>query len=151
MPPNAREVALEALSSGIVDILISDGQGDATMKGFGDTRDNIPCILELTASGVLPLSDAVATMTINPIRLLEKCTHQSWWSQELGHLGIGARANIVVVDPNDKLATYTFVNGILAGFENRVVRRANGAGGWVCKFGLLDRLGVGDLSTHVMN
>lgn len=151
MPPNARELALEALSDGVVDILISDGQGDATMKGFGDTRDNIPCILELVESGVLALSDAVATMTINPVRLLEKCTHQSWWSKELGHLGEGARANIVVVDPRDKSATYTFVNGILAGFEKRVVRRANGAGGWVCKFGLLERLGVGDLSAYVVN
>jgi hypothetical protein len=151
MPPDAREVALEALSDGIVDILISDGQGDATMKGFGDTRDNVPCILELAESGVLTLSDAVATMTINPVHLLEKCTYQSWWSKELGHLGEGARANIVIVDPRDKSATYTFVNGILAGFENRVGRRANGAGGWVCKFGLLERLGVGDLSAYVVN
>ena len=32
----------DALSSGKVKILISDGQNQATMKGFGDTRDNIP-------------------------------------------------------------------------------------------------------------
>ena len=31
--------------------LISDGQNQATMKGFGDTRDNIPAILELAGGG----------------------------------------------------------------------------------------------------
>lgn len=151
MPPDAREIALEAISNGIVNILVSDGQGDATMKGFGDTRDNIPCILEIAGSGILSLSDAVATMTINPVQLLEKRTKQSWWSKELGHLGKGARANIVVVDPRSKSAIYTFVNGVLAGFENRVVRRANGAGGWVCKFGFIERLGVGDLPIYTID
>jgi len=68
------------------------------------------------------------------------------WTRELGHLGVGARANITVVDKDDKLATYTFVNGVMAAFENRVVRESNGAGGWVSKWGILDRTGVGDLA-----
>ena len=30
--------------------------------------------------------------------------------------------------------------------EHRPVRAANGAGGWVTKYGILDRTGVGDFS-----
>jgi dihydroorotase len=146
MPKAAQEVAYEAISSGIVDVLISDGQNDATMKGFGDTRDNVPCILELAEMGLLSLSQSVATMTSNPAKLIGELTHQDWWTRELGHLGEGARANITVVDKDDKLPTYTFVNGVMAGMENRVVREANGAGGWVSKFGILERTGVGDLA-----
>jgi dihydroorotase len=116
------------------------------MKGFGDTRDNVPCILELAEMGVLSLSQSVATMTSNPAKLIGELTHQDWWTRELGHLGEGARANITVVDKDDKLPTYTFVNGVMAGMENRVVREANGAGGWVSKFGILERTGVGDLA-----
>ena len=54
------------------------------------------------------------------------------------HLGVVARANITIVDKDDKLATYTFVNGVMAGMENRLVRETNGAGGWVSKFGVLE-------------
>ena len=96
--------------------------------------------------GVLTLSQAVSTMTVNPAKLIAKLHHEEWWTRELGHLGVGARANITVVDRLDKLPTYTFVNGVMAGFENRLVREANGAGGWVSKFGILDRIGVGDLA-----
>jgi hypothetical protein len=42
--------------------------------------------------------------------------------------------------------TFVFVNGVMAAMENRPVREANGAGGWVTKFGILDRTGVGDLA-----
>lgn len=146
MPEAAQQVAYDALSSGVVDVLISDGQNEATMKGFGDTRDNVPAILELAEMGVLTLSEAVATMTVNPAKLLAELHHEEWWTRKLGHLGVGARANITVVDKLDKLPTYTFVNGVMAGFENRLVREANGAGGWVSKFGILDRTGVGDLA-----
>jgi len=149
MPRAAQEIAYEALAGGVVEVLVSDGQGDATMKGFGDTRDNIPCLLELAEMGVLSISSAVATMSTNPAKLFAQLTHEGWWLSELGHLGEGARANITVVNPSTKLAIYTFVDGILAGFENRPVRKANGAGGWVCKYGILDRLGIGDLS--IMN
>ena len=64
--PQAQALCFEALAEGTVSILCSDGQGDCTMKGFGDTRDNLPAILELAENGVLPLSRAVATMTKNP-------------------------------------------------------------------------------------
>lgn len=146
MPEDAQRVAYDALSDGIVEVLISDGQNEATMKGFGDTRDNVPAILELAEMGVLTLSQAVSTMTVNPAKLIAELHHEEWWTRELGHLGVGARANITVVDRLDKLPTYTFVNGVMAGFENRLVREANGAGGWVSKFGILDRIGVGDLA-----
>lgn len=131
-----------------VDILISDGQNDATMKGFGDTRDNIPCLLELPEIGVLSLSEAVASMTCNPSALLAERTGNAWWKEAVGHLGEGALANVTVIDEKDKLATLTLVNGQLAAFENRVVRRGNGAGGWVSKYGMVKRTGIGDLVTH---
>lgn len=142
----AQQVAYEALADEVVEVLISDGQCDATMKGFGDTRDNVPAILELAELGVVPLPRAVATMTNNVARLISELTHEDWWSRELGHLGEGARANVTVVDPHDKLPTFTFVNGVMASLENRPVREANGAGGWVTKYGILDRTGVGDMA-----
>jgi predicted amidohydrolase len=144
--PGAQEVAYEALADGTVDVLVSDGQCDATMKGFGDTRDNVPALLELVEQGVLSSSASVATMTSNVVRLLSGITRQDWWTRDLGHLGPGARANVTVVDPLDKLPTFVFVNGAMAAMEGRPVREANGAGGWVTKFGILERTGVGDLS-----
>src|SRR5215212_10731171 len=143
---SAQQIAYEALANGTVDVLISDGRCDATMKGFGDTRDNVPAILELSDQGVLTLPRAVATMTSNVASLIGGLTHESWWVRELGHLGTGARANVTVVDPLDKLPTFTFVNGTMAAMENRPVREANGAGGWVTKFGILERTGVGDFA-----
>ncbi len=148
MTEASQQVAYEALESGLVDILISDGQNDATMKGFGDTRDNIPCLLELPEIGVLSLSEAVASMTCNPSALLAERTGNAWWKEAVGHLGEGALANVTVIDEKDKLATLTLVNGQLAAFENRVVRRGNGAGGWVSKYGMVKRTGIGDLVTH---
>lgn len=144
--PDAQRIAHEALADGTVEVLISDGQCDATMKGFGDTRDNVPALLELTELGVLDLPRSVATMTANVAALMARLTRQEWWIRELGHLGEGARANVTVVDPLDKLPTFVFVNGFLAAMENRPVREANGAGGWVTKFGILGRTGVGDLA-----
>ena len=85
-------------------------------------------------------------MTSNVARLMADLTREAWWTRELGHLGAGARANVTVVDPHDKLPTFVFVNGVMAAMENRPVREANGAGGWVTKFGILERTGVGDLS-----
>ncbi|MGB3632794.1 MAG: amidohydrolase family protein [Rubrobacteraceae bacterium] len=143
---DAQRIAYEALADGTVRVLISDGQCDATMKGFGDTRDNVPAILELAEQEVLALPQSVATMTSNVAVLISQVTHQEWWTRELGHLGEGARANVTVVDPLDKRPTFTFVNGIMAAMENRPVRSANGAGGWVTKYGILDRTGVGDFS-----
>ena len=144
MPKGAQKIAYDALASGKVNILISDGQNDATMKGFGDTRDNIPAIIELAQMGVLSLKDAVATMTANPAALLAKRTFNPFFSEKIGHLGVGALANITVIDEKDKLATYTVVNGKIASFENRAVRRNQGAGGWISKYGIIRSTGVGD-------
>jgi imidazolonepropionase-like amidohydrolase len=148
MTKESQQVAYQALADGVVDILISDGQNDATMKGFGDTRDNVPCLLELPELGVLSLSEAVACMTANPAALLAKRTGNSWWTEAVGHLGPGALASVTVIDEDDKLATMTIVNGEIAAFENRVVRRGNGAGAWVSKYGMVKRTGIGDLVTH---
>jgi hypothetical protein len=142
----AQQTVYEALADGTVEVLISDGQCDATMKGFGDTRDNVPALLEVSEHGVLTLPRAVATMTSNVAALISRLTHEDWWTRELGHLGTGARANVTVVDPLDKLPTFTFVNGTMAAMESRPVREANGAGGWVTKFGILERTGVGDFA-----
>lgn len=145
----AQRLAYDHLQDGVVNILVADGQLDATMKGFGDSRDSVPCLFELAEQGVLTLSQAVATMTINPARLFEEITGQSWWTKELGHLGLGARANITVADKRNKMARITIVNGVIAGFEGRAVRAANGAGGWVSRFGILERTGVGDLAMWI--
>lgn len=145
LPAASQKLAFDALHDGKVKVLISDGQNQATMKGFGDTRDNIPAILELADEGVLTLSQSVATMTCNPAELIARRTANSWWTEKIGHLGVGALANITVVDKDDKLATYTIVNGEIVSFENRAVRRNSGAGGWVSKFGMVRKTGVGEL------
>ena len=147
MTKASQQVAFDALESGLVDILISDGQNDATMKGFGDTRDNIPALIELSQQGVLTRSKAIATMTANPARLIAEKTGNEWWTEKMGHLGIGALGNVTVIDERDKLATYTIVNGEMVSFENRAVRRGSGAGGWVCKYGMVNRVGTGTFNT----
>lgn len=148
MTKGSQQLALDALESGIVNILNSDGQSASAMKGFGDTRDNIPALIEIADQGVLSLSDSIATMTSNAAQLMSDITNNDWWNKEVGHLGVGALANITVIDKDDKLATYTIVNGEVVSFENRAVRRGNGAGGLVSKFGMLRRVGIGDLPTH---
>ena len=148
MTKKSQRAAYDALSEGKVRILVSDGQNHGTMKGFGDTRDNIPAILELSQTGVLTLSQAVASMTCNPAELLAERTQNPWWREKTGHLEVGALANIAVVDTDDKLATYTIVNGQIVSFEHRIVRRHTGAGGWVSKFGMVRKTGVGDLAMY---
>lgn len=141
----AKDVALQALADGVVDILVSDGQSGATMKGFGDTRDNIGAILYLANSGILSLKDAVATMTKNPAALLAKLYKNSYFTQKLGHLGVGALGNVTVINPKNATATYTFVSGNLASFEGKLVRRGYGSGGLVTRFGIVKNTGVGNL------
>ena len=151
LPKESQRLAYDALESGKVKILISDGQNEATMKGFGDTRDDIPAMLELAESGVLSLSDAIACMTKNPAELFARTTYNNWWNEKVGHLGVGALGNVTVIDKDDKLATYTFVNGEMVAFENRIVRRGIGAGGWVSRFGMIRKTGVGDLAMFNYN
>ncbi|MBO5469095.1 MAG: amidohydrolase family protein [Lachnospiraceae bacterium] len=145
MTESARKLALEALEAGIVKILVSDGQNQSTMKGFGDTRDNIPALLELVDDNILSLSDAIATMTCNPAQLIATRTGNSWWQQKVGNLSPASLANITVIDRNDKLATYTITNGQITAFENRLIRSGFSAGYWVSKFGYT-RMGVGDIT-----
>lgn len=144
--PRAQALAYEALQAGVIDVLTSDGQCDATMKGFGDTRENVPCLVELVELGVLDAPRAIATMTANPARLLREHTGAAWWTEELGHLGPGARGNVTVIDWTARRATHTIVDGELAAFEGRPIRRADGLGGWVTRLGILPRTGVGDLT-----
>lgn len=146
LPKKSQELAYQALEKGIVDVLISDGQNDATMKGFGDTRDNIPAILELAEKGILSLSDSVATMTCNPAKLIAEKTGNNWWIEKVGHLGKGALANITVINREVKAMVFTIVNGKIVGFAQRTIRRGNGAGGFVSKFGMVKKIGVGDLT-----
>lgn len=148
MTKAAQQLAYDALEAGIVNIINSDGQSASTMKGFGDTRDNIPALLELAELGVLSLSDAIATMTSNVAKFMYKITKNDWWDKKVGHLGTGALANITVIDQKDKLATYTIVNGHVVSFENRHIRNANCAGGLVSKFGMLRRIGIGELPLY---
>ena len=117
-----------------------------TMKGFGDTRDNIPALLELAQMGVLTLDEAVAAMTCHPAALIAERTGCRFFAEKTGHLGPGALASITVVEPDRKRAVYTIVNGEIVSFESRLVRRGSGAGGWVSRFGMLRRTGVGDLA-----
>lgn len=141
-----QEIAYQALRDKVVDILVSDGQNDATMKGFGDTRDNIPAIIELVEKGVLSLKDSVATMTYNPAKLIAKRTNNPWWVNKVGHIGEGALGNITIVDKSTKKAAYVLVNGEIVTFENKNVRRGSGAGGFVSKFGMSRKTGVGDIT-----
>lgn len=148
MPEKSQQVAYDALESKIVDILISDGQADATMKGFGDTRDNIPAMLELVDMGVLNLMDSIATMTYNPCKLLAERTNNNWWLEKVGNLNKGALANVTVIDPNTRTATYTIVNGKIVGFASRSVRSGYSAGRFVSKFGMSPKTGVGDVAMY---
>ena len=146
--PRAQVTARDAIAGGRCRLLTSDGPCNATMKGFGDARENIPCLLELAEEGVVPLPDAVAMMTINPARFAAEATGQRWWTQELGHLGAGARASVVLVEPHAQRAVMTLVEGRIAAFEGRCIRSAHGAGGWVSRTGLRPRVGVGDLPLY---
>lgn len=146
MTPRTQQMAYDALHSGRVKVLVSDGQNNATMKGGGDTRDDIPAILELAELGVLSLSDAVATMTSNVAELFYMRTGRHWWREKTGHLGAGALANIVTVDAQDKLCCHAIVNGEIVAFENRLVPRGIGAGGFMTRLGMVKRTGVGDMT-----
>ena len=140
----AQEIAIEALRKGYVKILVSDGQAEATMKGFGDTRDNVPSILELAEKNVLPLSESISLMTANPARLLSERTGSRLWLKDIGNLSIGSRANVTMANPAEKEVLATFVNGRLVAFEGRLVRSGYGAGGMLTRKGILEKTCVGD-------
>jgi imidazolonepropionase-like amidohydrolase len=144
----AQELAYRALSDRKVDIIISDGQSAATMKGFGNTGDNLPCIFTLARLGVLPLDEAVASMTCNPAGLMSKRTGNPFFENSLGHIAKGAIANVTVADPLSEAAVYTIVNGTLVAFDGNLVREGFSAGCLVSKHGFSKRTGVGDLALY---
>jgi len=146
--PPAQELAYRALQDGRVNVIISDGQSGSTMKGFGSTTDNLPCIFTLARLGVLSLSAAVATMTCNPARLLAERTGNPFFADALGHLGAGALANITVADPLSQAAVYTLVNGQVVAFDGTLVREGFSAGCLASRWGFSKRTGVGDLALY---
>lgn len=146
MDPRAQELVYRALQEGRVSIIVSDGQSGATMKGFGSTADNLPCLFTLARLGVLSLSQAVAAMTCNPAALLASRTGNTFFAERLGHLGVGALANVTAADPLSGSAVYTLVNGELVSFEGNLVRAGFSAGCLVSRYGFSRRSGVGDLA-----
>jgi dihydroorotase len=144
----AQELAFKALQDGLVNVIVSDGQSGSTMKGFGSTIDNIPCIFSLARLGVLSLSQAIAAMTCNPAKLIGDRTGNRFFETNLGHLGTGAYANITVADPLNQSAIYTIVNGIPVAFDGNLVREGFMAGCFASKFGYSQRSGVGDLALY---
>ena len=144
----AQELAFKALQDGRVNVIVSDGQSGSTMKGFGSTNDNIPCIFSLARLGVLSLSQAIAAMTCNPAKLIGDRTRYRFFETNLGNLGTGACANITVADPLSQSAIYTIVNGIPVAFDGNLVREGFMAGRFVSKFGYSQRSGVGDFALY---
>jgi imidazolonepropionase-like amidohydrolase len=148
MDIKAQELAYEALNSGKVSIIVSDGQSGSTMKGFGNTADNLPCIFSLARLGVLSLNDAIATLTCNPARLLSQRTGNPFFENSLGNLSPGALANVTVADELSQAAVYTIVNGTLVAFDGNLVREGFSAGSLVSRFGFSNRSGIGDLALY---
>lgn len=148
MTKKSQQIAYDALADGTVKVLVSDGQNQSTMKGFGSTADNIPCILELAEKGIMTLPEAVATMTINPVRLIAKRSGENEWNERMGNLKKGAYANITVVDPINKRAVYTIVNGKISAFEGKLLRNHGANGCWVSKFGITNEMGVGNITLY---
>jgi len=144
----AQELAYRALQDGKVKVIISDGQSGSTMKGFGNTADNLPCIFTLEKLGILSLTDAVAALTWNPVQLISKRTGNPFFEDYLGHLGKGALANITVADPLSQSAIYTIVNGLPVAFEGNLIREGFSAGCLVSRDGFSHRVGVGDLALY---
>ncbi len=144
----ARQLALRALHDKKVCIVVSDGQPGATMKGFGDTADNLKAILYLASDGVLSLPDSVALMTCNPVGLIEKRTGCAALGRLFGHLGAGALGNVTVVDPASAEAVLTVACGEPVSFDGNLVREGGAAGGFVCRDGFFWRTGVGDLALY---
>jgi len=144
----ARQAALQALADHQVSIMVSDGQSGATMKGFGNTADNLPAIFYLAEQGVLSLSDSVALMTANPAALLAERTGQKLFREQFGTLAQGAFANITIADPLSGRASCTIVNGQTAAFDGCLIRKGAASGRWIHHLGVTENLSVGDLPLY---
>lgn len=105
-PPLRTQRDKEALRKGLgnhgVDAICSDHQPhelDAKLAPFAVTEPGIsaletllPLTLRLVDEEILSLHDAIAQVTCNPARILGM--------NDLGHLGIGAAADLCIVDSN---------------------------------------------------
>lgn len=99
--PLDRHGLRRALAEGVVDCLCSDHQPhdrDAKTGPFGATEPGIssletllPLTLALVEAGLLKRSQAVAALTCAPAAVL---------GIDAGHLGVGARADLCLVDPD---------------------------------------------------
>lgn len=89
------------LAEGVVDAVCSDHQPhepDAKQQPFADTEpgisalDTLPAlVLRLAEENVLPLSAAIKRLTSGPAQILGRT--------DIGHLGIGATADVCILDP----------------------------------------------------
>ncbi len=96
-----RDALRAALSDGVIDAICSDHQPhdrDAKLAPFPATEPGIsaletllPLTLRLVDEGVLPLSRAIAALTIEPARILG-LAH--------GQLSVGSAADLCIVAPN---------------------------------------------------
>jgi dihydroorotase len=96
-----QEALRAALANGVLSALCSDHQPhepDAKQAPFGDTEPGISGLdtllalsLRLAQDHVLPLATVLERLTCGPARIL---------GLESGHLGIGARADICIFDPD---------------------------------------------------
>jgi dihydroorotase len=96
-----KDVLRAGLVSGALSAICSDHQPhepDAKQAPFGDTEPGISGLdtllslsLRLAREGVLPLTTVIERLTCGPARIL---------GLDSGHLGVGARADVCVFDPD---------------------------------------------------
>jgi len=96
-----REALRAAIAEGLVDAIATDHAPHAEeekQRGFEEApfgisglETAVPLSLALWRDGLIPLSRLVAMLTCNPARIL---------SLDLGSLGVGARADVTVIDPD---------------------------------------------------
>ena len=97
---NDRDALRRGLAAGVLDAICSDHQphdDDAKSAPFGLTEPGastldviLPLSMQLVRDNILNLGQAVAALTIRPARIA---------GTDSGHLGIGAKADICIFDP----------------------------------------------------
>jgi dihydroorotase len=96
-----RQALREGLSAGVIDAICSDHQphdDDAKAAPFSETEPGastietlLPLVYQLATDKCMSIMDAVAALTVKPARVL---------GIEHGTLGVGAAADITVIDPD---------------------------------------------------
>jgi dihydroorotase len=103
-PPSDSVALLDALRAGKIEIVATDHAPHAVCEkagrsyfaaafGFSGSEVALPLMLALVRTGALSVSDVVRTMSATPARL---------WGLDAGTLRTGARADIVVFDPEER-------------------------------------------------